>query len=973
MRIDQAEVPDSLDPAVSFSTPGWAAVQQVYQGLVNYNGSSDTTFLPVLAKTWTESYDSVTGFSSYSFSLRGGVHFSNGDPYNAYVQWYSLYRSLLLEQGPQFILEQNFYSTNFSATNPLSYYSNLSAVQAANTTLVSDLNSWDFFSPNPGEIALMELPDQSFQVINNLTIQLNLGYGYLASNYTYLLASISAPTSYAVDPGWVDAHGGIVEGLENPYLSTNTLGTGQYLLSNYHGIVGGGYNLTPDPGYWGSAAARTEPWNSMLPPANTSIDITFQGSTAVTINDLKTGAVAEASFASLDPSTVLQLEGNPCIQVQALPTVYGATSGSWWIYLDQDQYPFSNLSVREAIAHAINYTQVIQQAFGGYGSPWVGPVPPGYPYYDPPGLPAYSYDLTLAKEEIANSPCANNACAGLSFNYEYLDIGTPWASTAQLLKSDLAQIGITIAPVGISLGQLYTEQTINPTTGVCTSATSTNGGPFYIGQEFYTSDYISPDDWSQVDAASFGSANMCMAHYANATMDSLVIDAAAESNPATLTTDYAQMTSMLYQNYSELWLIVPTEFAIYSPFVHGMVQNPMGCAQPSAILFNTQWAKNPPTANNYPVTFTQTGLPGGTDWSVTLSRTTNSSTTPAIGFVAPNGTYPYGIAAIPGYAANPSSGSLTVSGTTVTVAIAFTRIPAGHYSVTFTETGLPTGTTWSVILNGSAQSSLSNGIGFSEPNGSYPYSIPAVSGYLASPSAGSITVAGGAIAQGISFTAIPLGQYVVSFDETGLPTGTAWSVTLNGTSHSSSSATLTFTEPNGSYPFTVGTVAGYRASPASGSTTVSGSAVSVAIAFAAAPPTKYAITFVESGLPSGTTWSVTLNGSGQSSTTSSIVFSESNDTYPYTIGSVSGYSSNVTSGSVPVAGSPKTISIGFTSTTSSGSSSGGLSTTDRVIIGLVIAAAVVAGIVVATRRKRPGTSMPPPPQVTPPPPPSGPA
>ncbi len=88
--IDQAEIPDSLDPAVTFSTPGWAAVQQVYQGLVNYNGSSSTDFSGVLAKNWSNVYNPVTGFESYVFDLRSNVNFSNGDPYNAYVQWYSL-------------------------------------------------------------------------------------------------------------------------------------------------------------------------------------------------------------------------------------------------------------------------------------------------------------------------------------------------------------------------------------------------------------------------------------------------------------------------------------------------------------------------------------------------------------------------------------------------------------------------------------------------------------------------------------------------------------------------------------------------------------------------------------------------------------------------------------------------------------------------------------------------------------------
>ena len=80
-----------------------------------------------------------------------------------------------------------------------------------------------------------------------------------------------------------------------------------------------------------------------------------------------------------------------------MPTVYGSTSGSWWIYLNQSVYPFDNLSVRAAVAHAINYEQIIQQAFGGYATQWVGPVPPAYPYYNPENLTPYAYNLTLAR------------------------------------------------------------------------------------------------------------------------------------------------------------------------------------------------------------------------------------------------------------------------------------------------------------------------------------------------------------------------------------------------------------------------------------------------------------------------------------------------------------------------------------------------------------------------------------------------
>ena len=583
--IDQSEIPDSLDPAVTFTTPGWAAVQQVYQGLVNYNGSSATNFSGVLAKNWTESPDGM----HWNFTMWPGEHFSNGDQINAYVMWYSLYRSLLLEQGPQFILEQNFFSTGLTAYPGLNYTSPVNEVDAANQTLVTYLNAWNFDTPTANEISLMELSNQSFQVINNLTIELNLGFGYYGPvPYTYLLASISAPNSYAVDPVLVDAKGGVTVGAVNTYLASNTLGSGQYILEDYNGVAGGGYTLKPDPNYWGTAAAKAQPWNVMLQPANTTILVIFQDSVDITTNDLITGAVQEASFAYIGPSTITQLQGHSNVVVQPLPTIYGATSGSWWVYLNSSYYPLNNLSVRAAIAHAIDYSTIIQQAFGGYATQWVGPVPPSYPYYNPAALAPYSYDLSLAQAEIADSPCAGGACTGTVLNYAYLSSGLDWSETAQFLRTELSQIGITINPVPVSLDNLLVMQTFNGN-GQCIAQTSAYGGPFPMGQEFYTSDYISPDDWTQNDALSTGSANQCMAGYSNGTMDTDVYAAAANSTPSALTAYYTNMTNLLYYNYSEIWLVVPTSFAVYASDLHGFVQNPMASAEPFALLFNTQY------------------------------------------------------------------------------------------------------------------------------------------------------------------------------------------------------------------------------------------------------------------------------------------------------------------------------------------------------------------------------------------------
>ncbi len=75
---------------------------------------------------------------------------------------------------------------------------------------------------------------------------------------------------------------------------------------------------------------------------------------------------------------------------------------------------------------------------------------------------------------------------------------------------------------------------------------------------------------------------------------------------------------------------------------------------------------------------------------------------------------------------------------------------------------------------------------------------------------------------------------------------------------------------------------------------------------------SYAVSFDESGLPTGTSWSATLGGSTLSSTTSTIHFSESNGTYAYSIGLVSGYTASPSSGTITVLGGPETLTVTFT-------------------------------------------------------------
>ena len=64
------------DPATDYETAGGALIQVVYEGLLRYDGNSLNTYAPSLAYTnYTVSPDGM----NYTFYLRSGVNFSNGD------------------------------------------------------------------------------------------------------------------------------------------------------------------------------------------------------------------------------------------------------------------------------------------------------------------------------------------------------------------------------------------------------------------------------------------------------------------------------------------------------------------------------------------------------------------------------------------------------------------------------------------------------------------------------------------------------------------------------------------------------------------------------------------------------------------------------------------------------------------------------------------------------------------------------
>ena len=264
----------------------------------------------------------------------------------------------------------------------------------------------------------------------------------------------------------------------------------------------------------------------------------------------------------------------------------------------------------------------------------------------------------------------------------------------------------------------------------------------------------------------------------------------------------------------------------------GKFYKPSPATGPVAVTFGTPQTRTITfTLVTYTVTFTESGLTSGTQWSVTFNSATELSTSTTIVFTEQNGTYSFTVGAVSGYTSNPSSGTIPVSGANVNQGITFTAI-IPMYTVTFTETGMPTSAGGGVSFNGGPMMAFTSGgtVTFSGvTNGNYFYTITAGSGYmLVSSLPGSpLTVSGSNVGVTVVFEAV----YTVTFTESGLSSGATWEVTLNSaTVIQNAPSTIIFTEPNGTYSFTT-SASGYTATPSSGSVTVSGHPLTQPISF----------------------------------------------------------------------------------------------------------------------------------------------
>lgn len=410
--------------------PNWAAYS-VYQPLVDANISAIYStgahqFLPGLAQNWTVSANG----SSYTFDLRQGVHFSNGDPLNAYQVWMQMYGAYFLQaNSSSWFLSYDFF--------------NMTNVNFGPATIAA-INASGLINPSSSALAIMQ--NSSWPIYATGPYQLVFN---LMSPFDFFPGVFVSPFGLLYDTQYVLDNGGFGTAVQpNVLFNTQPIpGTGPYVITDIseNAFV----QFAQNTNYWGEnlTAAQIAAQPTLDPGHVKNVIINYVDDDVARYTDLSDGAAQIVDIAKSNWDLVL---ANPSeYSYLSLPNTSALIA---LISLQTHDYPTNITLVRQAIVHAINYTEISQTVFNGETSPWVGPGDPTWPqFYDLGNLPPYSYNLTLAEQDLAKANITNMP----PITFTTVAGCTLCINTAEVVQGDLSQIGITVNINVITTGAFY--------------------------------------------------------------------------------------------------------------------------------------------------------------------------------------------------------------------------------------------------------------------------------------------------------------------------------------------------------------------------------------------------------------------------------------------------------------------------------------------------------------------------------------
>ena len=285
---------------------------------------------------------------------------------------------------------------------------------------------------------------ESIETPDDLTVVFHLTQpdSAILSKLTY--SSLSVLDSEVVKAnGGTDAEDASTTDTAQAYLNTTSAGSGMYIMTSY--IPDQEVVLEKNPNYWGEATNVDKYILQIQPDSNTQMMTLSTGDIDVAMN--------------MTDDTMAELEGQENIALINAPT---KTVGFVMMNMNEEYGgPVSNPQVQLAIRKALNYENFKTNCGEGTTTPY-SIIQVGF-MGSKGEKPADYTNVEEAKQLLADAGYPD----GFDIDMTVTDLdmeGVPLTDLAQLIKSDLAQIGINVnivaQPWAAGYGDAYRDGTL---------------------------------------------------------------------------------------------------------------------------------------------------------------------------------------------------------------------------------------------------------------------------------------------------------------------------------------------------------------------------------------------------------------------------------------------------------------------------------------------------------------------------------
>jgi ABC-type transport system substrate-binding protein len=554
--------------------PNWLTYT-VYQSLVTVNGSAlynggGVSVEPMLATGWTTSPDG----RNYTFTLRQNVKFSNGDPFNAYQVWGEMYGFYYLSgNSSSWMLSYNVFNMSAANFGPAT----LALMNQTSTSLVN---------PSGQLLSTMENSAWPIYVTGPYTIVF-----HLVNSFQFFPLLFPVFTGLLFDTQWALNHGGFgTPALFNTYFNQHPIpGTGPYMVTSVS--EDSNVQFTQNPTYWGAnlTAAQIQA-NPYLDPGHAkNVIVKWVQDDVTRYSDLSSGAAQVAAILA---------EDWPLIQNNLNTYSYFSMPAKSMLFvgmaMNTQRYPTNITAVRQAIVHAINYTDISNTVFFGGLNPLVFPEYPAQSaYYDLGNLQPYQYNVTLAKQILTNAHVDMSKLSSTPVEFRVVAGCSYCESTAEIVQSDLAQIGVSVT-IEVTQPSLYQ---CPQTAGTCSYSTALADAQSIAQLSWFGTGTFAPAAPDPADAwllfANNQTSSNNWAIYSNPTVQKCVNDWTNGASNQTLVSDCTAAQLQFYNDapyipLGTLKLVFGAGSIVWNKnVVKSMLLDPVYTGQSSTAIFNT--------------------------------------------------------------------------------------------------------------------------------------------------------------------------------------------------------------------------------------------------------------------------------------------------------------------------------------------------------------------------------------------------